>query len=283
MLGYLQFVAVWSCAKRVTPFAIVATLCAGSKPCWSQGKLPPVPVDDPRTEPLVTDRPDFTESALTIPPGLSQAEFGSTITRNSGDKESAFGEMLLRIGVSPRAELRLGLPTYLTTRRPGTGRDSGFSDASLGAKFSLARAREGFGLRQYDVGLIIGSTLLTGSSAYRGKHLQPSVKLLLASALNKTVSLSANLNYDLVSDDQGRYGEASSSVSAGFAAAERVGIYAEYFGFYPSGSGRKNANYVNTGITYLVSNNLQLDTRVGKGLNGVRNDYFVGAGASRRF
>ncbi|MBC8134518.1 MAG: transporter, partial [Fibrella sp.] len=161
---------------RVSASAL-AILCLGL-PVFAQGKLPPEPGSDPRADPLVTDRPDFTESALTIPRGLSQAEFGATFAESGGDDENGFGELLMRIGLNKRTELRLGIPTYLSTRAAASGRSSGFADASLGFKFSLASAGDRLGLRQFDVGLIVATTLPTGSSAYRERKLQPGAKLL---------------------------------------------------------------------------------------------------------
>jgi hypothetical protein len=107
--------------------------------------------------------------------------------------------------------------------------------------------------------------------------------LLLASALTEKIAVSANLNYDYVSEADEQFGEVSSSLSFGFALDDRTGAYLEYFGFYPEGAGRNNANFLNVGTTYLLSNDLQLDARVGKGLSTNRDDYFVGAGASVRF
>ncbi len=40
---------------------------------------------------------------------------------------------------------------------------------------------------------------------------------------------------------------------------------------------------LNTGLTYLVNADFQLDARAGVGLNGEKNDHFVSFGASRRF
>ena len=254
---------------------VAAVTCCLTAPCWGQDT-------GPRMEPLVTDRPDFTESALTVPRGFYQGEFGVTTTRAGENRETGWGELLLRIGLQKRMELRVGVPTYLSTRT-GSGRTSGFADASIGFKFSLARAGEKTGLRQYDVGLIVATTLPTGSSAYREKQLQPGVKLLLASALSEKIGVSANFNYDSLRENGERYGELASSLSFGFGVTNRTGIYAEYFGFYPTGAGRADTKYLNTGVTYLVSNDLQFDARAGKRLNGISNDYFIGTGASVRY
>jgi hypothetical protein len=49
-------------------------------------------------EPLVTDRPDFTESAATVTRGRTQVEMGYTFTSAGDFDEHAMGELLVRIG-----------------------------------------------------------------------------------------------------------------------------------------------------------------------------------------
>jgi hypothetical protein len=235
----------------------------------------------------VTDRPDFTESALTIPRGLLQAEMGLTTVRTGSLRENAFGELLMRVGITPKTELRVTVPSYLTTRGDGS-RDSGLSDTSLGVKLQLSRAGDRLGLKDIDTAVILATTLPSGSRVYRADHMQPGIKLLAASALTDKVAVSSNLNYDYVSGRGARYSMFASSLSFGFGLTERIGAYVEYFGFYPAGSGARvagdgNAFFVNGGVTYLVNNDLQLDARVGKGMNGVSNEHFIGIGVSRRY
>src|SRR5688500_373298 len=66
----------------------------------------------PRT-PLVTDRPDFTESAVTVPGGV-QVEAGATYAGEAGADGTTVGEVLVRAALTPRAELRVGVPSYVT-------------------------------------------------------------------------------------------------------------------------------------------------------------------------
>ena len=56
----------------------------------------------------------------------------------------------------------------------------------------------------------------------------------------------------------------------------------EYFGAYPAGE-HDSENYLNGGVTYLINNDLQLDGRVGYGLNGRDDDFFVGFGTAVRW
>ena len=54
-------------------------------------------------EPLVTDRPDFTEASSTVGLGVAQLEFGYTYTYDNDGTQStrthSFGEPLLRVGI----------------------------------------------------------------------------------------------------------------------------------------------------------------------------------------
>ncbi len=233
-------------------------------------------------EPIVTDRPDFTESTETIPVGRIQIESGYTFARTGDERSDSLGELLLRVSLGPRSELRVGVPNYARLRG-GSGRSSGFEDASLGAKFRLVKAGEGFGLRRPAMSLIVATSLPTGARAYRSKELQPEAKLCLSADLSETLAVAANLNYAYLSDDGDRYGEPSGSLSFAVGLNDRTGVYLEYFGFYPSGAARPDSHYLNGGVTYLVTNDYQLDVRAGIGLNGVGTDNFVGIGAARRW
>lgn len=255
-----------------------AVVLLGSR-CFAQA-TPPAPAAD--TEPIITDRPDFTESTDTIPVGRIQIEGGYTFARTGDERSDSLGELLLRVSLGARSELRVGVPNYARLRG-GPGRSSGLEDASLGAKFRLIEAGEGFGLRRPAVSLIVATSLPTGARAYRSRVLQPEAKLCLSADLSKTLAVAANLNYAYLSDEGGRYGEPSGSLSFAAGLNERTGAYLEYFGFYPGGAQRPDLHYLNGGATYLINNDYQLDARIGKGLNGVSHDYFVGFGAARRF
>ena len=67
------------------------------------------------TEPeLITDRPDQTESAHTVPPWLFQIELGAAYGESQDGSEKtvlqSIPQALVRIGLSRRFEIRLGIP-----------------------------------------------------------------------------------------------------------------------------------------------------------------------------
>jgi hypothetical protein len=59
-------------------------------------------------------------------------------------------------------------------------------------------------------------------------------------------------------------------------------MFFEGFTFLPGSYRGTNAAYLNTGVTYLVNPDFQLDARIGRGVSGTQPDYFVGVGAARR-
>jgi hypothetical protein len=64
-------------------------------------------------EPLVTDRPDFTESSSAVGSGVVQLESGLTYADFRGGFDiTTFPEILARWGVHEKLELRFLLPTY---------------------------------------------------------------------------------------------------------------------------------------------------------------------------
>jgi hypothetical protein len=77
-------------------------------------------------EPLVTDRPDFTESSSSVGSGVLQLESGITfLDLQSGTEVTTVGEILARWGVAEKFELRFVLPTYSRTSGAAGG-ESGF-------------------------------------------------------------------------------------------------------------------------------------------------------------
>lgn len=234
-------------------------------------------------EPLITDRPDFTESTETVPTGMTQVEGGYTYSRAGQEKQHSYGELLIRHALGHKTELRLEVPSYARMHGP-PGKASGFEDGSIGFKVMIAKGSDKPGLKRPRVSLIGATSLPIGSRDFRERKLQPEVKLLLGWDLSERVALSSNLNYAYLSEDGDRYGELSGSVSFGLSLSDRVGSYVEVFGFLPGGD-RSNSKFVNGGFTYQINKDVQLDARVGCGLgNDIEGpDYFFGVGVARRF
>ena len=74
-----------------------------------------------------------------------------------------------------------------------------------------------------------------------------------------------------------------SRITTGYGWTDELGSYAEWFMFAPAGAETaQNQQYFNTGVTYLISDNIQWDIRAGVGLNEAADDFFTGSGISIR-
>ncbi len=237
----------------------------------------PAAADD---EPLITDRPDFTESAATVTRGRTQLEFGYTFTHGREVDEHALGEVLLRVGMTEELELRLGLNSYVWQRGPGPD-VSGLEDLSIGVKARLSDPLPE-GAPRPQVAVLMSTTLATGSSELSESGLQPKATLALAWALDGRTSLGSNLSYARLSEDGDRFNEVSGSLSLGRGLSDQLGVYLEWFGFDRQGA-RSDDQFLNAGLTWALSDDGQLDFRAGAGLNSEAPDYFVGAGAAWRW
>jgi len=234
-------------------------------------------------EPLVTDRPDFTESSETVERGLIQLESGGTFARAGGERAGSIGEALFRVGLAPRTELRVGLNSYAIARTQGST-VRGIEDASLGAKIKLLQGGEPGSVRP-TVAVILATSLPTGATPFRSSKLQPEVKFTGAWDLNERVAFSSNLNYSWIREEFESYGEAAATASFGIGLTERLGSYVEYYGFFPRIEGSERSHFANGGLTFGITPNLQLDARAGSQV--ARRDegpsYFFGLGISRRW
>ncbi|MCG3126636.1 MAG: hypothetical protein CHACPFDD_01487 [Phycisphaerae bacterium] len=246
-------------------------------------------------EPLVTDRPDFTESTDAIPRGHVQLESGYTFTydRAAADRvrQHEAPELLLRLGVADRTELRLGWPGYVWSsllfedetragRRVVRADDArGAADATFGAKYKFL---EQDGLIPH-FGLIAELGVPSGSADFSAGDVEPAVKFLWAYDLNDRLALAGNVNLAVPPSDSGRFLQTSASLSIGAALTDALGGYAEYIGVYPADQGEDCAHSLNGGLSYQFTPSFQIDCRAGFGLNDQADDFFCGVGFAWRW
>lgn len=229
--------------------------------------MAPVSIAAQAEGPLVTDRPDFTESPLSVDPGRVQVEAGYAFSR---DREVAFhslGEVLVRVGALKRLELRLGINSFGISDAAEAA-ESGFEDVVLGAKLELAQG----------LALLFGAAFPTGSGPFGERGVRPQATLAMGWSLTTALSLGANLGGALARVGDERYALLSGSLAVGLGLSERIGLYAEIFGFTAPSESAANASFLNGGITVLITEDLQLDGRAGVSIDDPGPNYFLGAG-----
>lgn len=254
-----------------------------------------VPKTDPMQEPLVTDRPDFTESTETVPAGHVQLEAGYTFTydREGADRsrEHTAPEWLVRVGLVENLELRIGWDGYswmenrfeVATKsgRRATRDDwtQGAGDLSLGIKYKFIE-QDGW---IPHLGVIGAMTVPSGSAGVSSGDVDPEFVLLWAYDVTDALAIAGNVGLAAITEDGERFLQTSASLTAGFAVTRRLGAFVEYFGFYPNAEGADCAHNLSGGLTYLLDDNVQIDWRLGAGLNEEADDFFTGVGFAWRF
>lgn len=240
-------------------------------------------------EPLVTDRPDFTEASSTVGLGVVQLEAGYTYTYDADDKKSSvnhsYPETLLRIGVLAEwFEARVGWnygETGETTLGGSRFAGAGSDPLYLGVKLALT-GQEGL---LPEMGLMPQLTIPTGDDEETGDESLPGLGWLYGWDINDWLSFGGETqaNRALETHSKRPYLEVAQSLTVGYELHDRVGAYTEWYVIAPDGAERVHTqNYFNLGTTFLVNDNLQLDIRYGVGLNEAADDYFSGAGFAWR-
>lgn len=239
--------------------------------------------------PLVTDRPDQTESTNIVPRGFVQIEAGWSLeaARDAGVSvhTHTLPGMLARVGLSRALEARFGFTGFqLTSPAPAAGGSSGLGDAELGFKYRVATAR-GWAP---EVALIGAVSVPTGSTGVTSGRLDPSFLLTLSRPLGDRWSVGSNLGSSWTTTDASgsrtTVVDLTYTLTLGAGLLERIGMFAETFGSARVQGGTASLT-VDGGFTWLVRDNLQLDLSAGRGIDGggAVGHWLVAAGAAVRF
>jgi hypothetical protein len=233
-------------------------------------------------DPLITDRPDFTESAFVVGVGTLQLEGGGTYVDFGSDTVTTLPELLVRWGITRTVELRFLAPTYAWLDSSGDS-SSGFLSTAVGTKIALNDGDgDGFWGRT-GAAVIVATTVPTGSSSVASSAWQPSATLSLAWDLARAVSLGTNLGWARPEDDSQRFNTLYASVAAGVGVARSTSVFFELIWFDRERARGPDTSTFQTGITYLLSPDLQLDARLARRLGSEGADLLFGIGASARF
>jgi hypothetical protein len=237
--------------------------------------------------PIVTDRPGFLFSSLTVGRGVLQAELGlPAVTLSSGGGvDTRFTSLvgLVRYGVTDTFELRLGGPVYNESRVTVGGfrsTDRGFGDLEVGAKWHLldnAGARPSFAL--------IPSVIVpVGEAGFSAEKPIYQLNVMAEWTLQNGWGIGALAGYLNGPSGGGRYGQETLAASLGRSLpSPRWSAYGEAVSVITDLSGASDSSFLGGGIKYLVSNDAQFDLSFDRGVTSDSPDWLLGLGFSARF
>jgi hypothetical protein len=234
---------------------------------------------------IQTDRPSFTNSTRTVPPGALQIEGGvdysvSRVSNGPDERQLQLGAML-RAGLTDRLEVRLdGAPLV---RLWGAENDTGFGDPTLGLKYRFLDAREGGWWPS--LGLLPLVKLPIARAPIGSERVDFGVEALASVDLPWQLGLDANAG--LIAIGQSNRGafllqaEATASLSRDI--GERWSTYVEVFYTSPTERGGRDIVGLDAGIQFFLTLRLALDAAAGTSFGGPGPDYAFRAGVSVRF
>jgi hypothetical protein len=246
------------------------------------------PLQDPAAGPTIgTTRPSFSDSASLVPAQHVQLETGYTFTKRNragvDTERHAAPEVLARCRVLERLEAQVlwgGYARQDTTSGGAVVQDDGGTDLGLGVRVPIAE-QDGL-VPQLSLGGI--ATLGTGHGAFgTNDHTVPTGKILWAYALDGGLGLGGNVIASYSFDGVERFDQVAASAYGTCGLGDRTSVFAEYFVVTPYANGTGPAHSAAGGVLFLVSRTVQLDARIGFGLNDEADDFFTGAGASFLF
>lgn len=235
---------------------------------------------------LITDRPDQTESPNAVGKGIIQIESGVLFERyrlNStlSAHRTVYPTNLFRIGLLKRLELRVvnevvSYKTVDNVKREKLNSISGTENLQIGFKYQLTKDDS-----KLMIGAMAHAIVPTGSEGISNERYGVLSRINFSYDIGENKNLSANVgynNFDLDFKNEGlvRYAEGNFTYTLvyGVRLSERVGLYLETFGDVVEFENWQSN--MDAGMTYLISDQIQVDYSYGWGMNRVMNYHSVG-------
>ncbi|WP_338845001.1 transporter [Massilia sp. W12] len=236
---------------------------------------------------IATDRPDFVESSDVVPKGMWQIETSLNWERNTqqGANDRSFATpTLLRFGFANNLEFRIetdGRVWQRTDDGTGSVRTNGWADTSLGLKWHFMDGKDS----TPSAALLFHADLDSGSDGLRGNGIRPSIRLVAEWDLPDDMSLGImpGLMFDKNADGK-RFTSGIFGIVVGKEWSKTFRSFVEVS--LPQITGNSNGGTqanLTVGGAWLLSDNVQLDTALSRGLNKRTPSWNWTVGLSMRF
>ena len=233
--------------------------------------------------PIVTDRPDWTESAITVPHKSFQIESGFVYGWDEQDdistKDIGYSASMFRYGITKRFEARLGLAFA------GYEENSEVSEKNVD-KSGMIPLIVGFKWNfLYGDGPLPTMALLShinipkaASKDYSDGDVMHNIVIAGSWPLSKVFSLGFNFGWRI---DWAEYDfETLYTTSLSASITKWMGAFVEFYGFFPTGEYADHR--FDMGLTFPVRHNLQFDISGGVGISDNSPDGFGSIGFAWR-
>ena len=219
---------------------------------------------------IITDRPDQTESSSTIQKGNLQIESGLLLEFlgediSCSERNILSPTTLIRYGLLDFAELRI--VSQIESVKNNSTSATGISDLEIGTKLQLLKKEKSL----LEIALLSHIIIPTGSKEVSSNTTGSINKLCVSHRSNTNISIAYNLGYNYFGSGKGN---PTYSFVLGSAINDKASVYLEPYGELIEFE--DNVISINSGITYLMKDNFQLDLSFGTGINHIFNYTAIG-------
>lgn len=222
---------------------------------------------------FTADRPGASTGPSVVGHKVLQLEQGIQYDGDGGAGTFTFSNTLLRYGLFPRMELRLGGDGFLYRPEDAVkGYKAAFSGFALGTKISCF---EGNGAIPAVSVLADFSLPYTASQGFNVDHLAPSLYLLFENPVNDWLSIGYNIGAEW--DGTRPDATAFAAVCLGFAATESLGCFIESYNYFSS---QGNIYAMDFGLNWMVGRKVQLDLAANIDLKNPEQSWSISCGVA---
>lgn len=224
---------------------------------------------------LITDRPDYTESAVTVPARSVQIETGLEYVSDKNNISTSFPNSLFRIGLHSSVELRIGF-TGWTWAKLSDERNLYFNDLVVESKIQIADKKA-----EIPLAIILATTIPVGDNAVSSGGSDYGIKIAGSYDFSENTGVGINAGAYSLFDGMNRQLMAVASISYGLSLSDNFAAFFETFAEVPQNESWSPV--FDSGLTFSLSDLSQLDLYAGVGLNRIAPDFIIGTGYSVRF
>ena len=237
-----------------------------------------------------TDRPDKTNSPITLDAGHVQVEmdvlaFGYDKEHGIKSESWTWGNTNVRLGLTNWADLQLLIPFYTVNRETDlilnrTDRSDGIGDLTVAIKANLWGNDGG----DTSGGIGIAVKTPTASHGLGNGKVEGGALFLLGLSLPADFDLGINSGVSIIAnDDHGYHADFINSASLSHKIAGPVSAYLEFFSDVPTEHSHDWIGTVDVGVTIMIAKNVQIDTGLNIGVTRAADDLQTFLGLSVRF
>ena len=222
---------------------------------------------------FTADRPGASTGPSVVGQGVIQLEQGIQYDGDGGAGTFTFSNTLLRYGLFPNMELRLGGDAFLYQEDGAAqGFKPAFSGLSVGTKI---KCFEGQGAVPAVSVLADFAVPYTASNGFNVDHLAPSLYLLFENPVNDWLSV----GYNLGAEWDGTLPNATTfaAVYLGFTATEKLGCFVESYNYFNK---LGNIYAMDIGLNWMVSRQVQLDLAANMDLRNPAQCWAISCGVA---